>query len=156
MRPGQRRQSLCCLETQNAPWHNATWRHWWSPSDIFIERKIEHPVLQLAKTTRGSCTSHALRLLSIIIIIIIINIIILIIIIIIIKIAIYSNGDIFLSISQITRIADNTRRAGESYGMKERLQETPIQYTQWRHYKQGLLQTKPDATWPRKALRHFV
>ena len=92
--------------------------------------------MQLAKTTRGSCTSHALRLLSIIIIIIIINIIILIIIIIIIiiiKIAIYSNGDIFLSISQITRIADNTRRAGESYGMKERLQETPIQYTQWRH-----------------------
>ena len=105
-----------CLETQNAPWHNATWRHWRSPSDIFIERKIEHPVLQLAKTTRGSCTAQALRLLSIIIIIIII----------IIKIAIYSNGDIFLSISQITRIADNTRRAGESYGMKERLQETPI------------------------------
>ena len=114
--------------------------------------------MQLAKTTRGSCTSHALRLLSIIIIIIIniIILIIIIIIIIIIKIAIYSNGDIFLSISQITRIADNTRRAGESYGMKERLQETPIQYTQWRHYKQGLLQTKPDATWPRKALRHFV
>ena len=83
-------------------------------SDIFIERKIEHPVLQLAKTTRGSCTAQALRLLPIIIIIIII------------KIAIYSNGDIFLSISQITRIADNTRRAGESYGMKERLQETPI------------------------------
>ena len=67
--------------------------------------------MQLAKTTRGSCTSHALRLLSIIIIIIII---------IIIKIAIYSNGDIFLAISQITRIADNTRRAGESYGVKER------------------------------------
>ena len=87
--------------------------------------------MQLAKTTRGSCTSHALRLLSIIIIIIniIILIIIIIIIIIIIKIAIYSNGDIFLSISQITRIADNTRKAGESYGMKERLQETPIQYT---------------------------
>ena len=99
----------------------------------------------VAKTTRGSCTAHALRLLSIIIIIIII-----------IKVAIYFDGDIFLSISQITRIADNTRKAGESYGMKERLQETPIQYTQWRHHKQGLLQTKPDATWPRKALRHFV
>ena len=75
----------------------------------------------VAKTTRGSCTAHALRLLSIIIIIIII------------KVAIYFDGDIFLSISQITRIADNTRRASESYAMKERLQETPIQYTQWRH-----------------------
>ena len=77
----------------------------------------------VAKTTRGSCTAHALRLLSIIIIIIII----------IIKVAIYFDGDIFLSISQITRIADNTRRASGSYAMKERLQETPIQYTQWRH-----------------------
>ena len=81
----------------------------------------------VAKTTRGSCTAHALLLLSIIIIIIIIIVII------IIKVAIYFDGDIFLSISQITRIADNTRRASESYAMKERLQETPIQYTQWRH-----------------------
>ena len=79
----------------------------------------------VAKTTRGSCTAHALLLLSIIIIIIIVIIII--------KVAIYFDGDIFLSISQITRIADNTRRASESYAMKERLQETPIQYTQWRH-----------------------
>ena len=58
------------------------------------------------------------------------SIIIIIIIIIITKTAIYSKGDIFLSTSQIKRIADNTRRAGESHGMKERLQETPIQYTQ--------------------------
>ena len=62
---------------------------------------------------------YKLALLSIIIIIIIT------------KTAIYSKGDIFLSTSQIKRIADNTRRAGESHGMKERLQETPIQYTQW-------------------------
>ena len=62
---------------------------------------------------------YKLALLSIIIIIIIIT-----------KTAIYSKGDIFLSTSQIKRIADNTRRAGESHGMKERLQETPIQYTQ--------------------------
>ena len=61
---------------------------------------------------------YKLALLSIIIIIIIT------------KTAIYCKGDIFLSTSQIKRIADNTRRAGESHGMKERLQETPIQYTQ--------------------------
>ena len=65
---------------------------------------------------------YKLALLSIIIIIIIIIIIT--------KTAIYSKGDIFLSTSQIKRIADNTRRAGESHGMKERLQETPIQYIQ--------------------------
>ena len=65
---------------------------------------------------------YKLPLLSIIIIIIIIT-----------KTAIYSNGDIFLSTLQIKRIADNTRRAGESHGMKERLQETPIQYTQRWH-----------------------
>ena len=64
---------------------------------------------------------YKLALLSIIIIIIIT------------KTAIYSKGDIFLSTSQIKRIADNTRRAGESHGMKERLQETPIQYTQRWH-----------------------
>ena len=57
------------------------------------------------------------------------SIITIIIIIIITEIAVYSKGDIFLSISQIKRIADNTRRAGESHGMKERLQEIPIQYT---------------------------
>ena len=57
-------------------------------------------------------------------------IIIIIIIIIITKTAIYSKGYIFLSTSQLKRIADNTRRTGESHGMKERLQETPIQYTQ--------------------------
>ena len=61
------------------------------------------------------------------------SIIIIIIIIIITKTAIYSKGDIFLSTSQIKRIADNTRRAGESHGMKERLQETPIQYIQRWH-----------------------
>ena len=59
------------------------------------------------------------------------SIIIIIIIIIITKTAIYSKGYIFLSTSQLKRIADNTRRTGESHGMKERLQETPIQYTQW-------------------------
>ena len=32
MRPGYRRQSLCCLETQNAPWHNATWHRWRAPT----------------------------------------------------------------------------------------------------------------------------
>ena len=37
------------------------------------------------------------------------------IIIIIIKTAIYSKGDIFLSVSRITWIADNTRRAQESH-----------------------------------------
>ena len=57
--------------------------------------------------------------------------IIIIIIIIITKTAIYSKGYIFLSTSQLKRIADNTRRTGESHGMKDRLQETPIQYTQW-------------------------
>ena len=41
--------------------------------------------------------------------------IITIIIIIIIKTAIYSNGDIFLSVSRITWIVDNTRRAQESH-----------------------------------------
>ena len=41
--------------------------------------------------------------------------IIIIIIIIIIKTAIYSKGDIFLSVSQITWIAYNTRRAQESH-----------------------------------------
>ena len=65
---------------------------------------------------------NSLRSLSIIIIIIII-----------IKTAIYSKGDIFLSVSQITWIADNMRRAGKSHGMQERLQETPMQYTQWWH-----------------------
>ena len=48
-------------------------------------------------------------------IIMIITIIIIIIIIIIIKTAIYSKGDIFLSVSQITWIAYNTRRAQESH-----------------------------------------
>ena len=67
---------------------------------------------------------YKLALLSILIIILLLLIII------ITKTAIYSKGDIFLSTSQIKRIADNTRRAGESHGMKERLQETPIQYTQ--------------------------
>ena len=70
---------------------------------------------------------YKIALLSVLILILII---LLIIIIIITKTAIYSKGDIFLSTSQIKRIADNTRRAGESHGMKERLQETPIQYTQ--------------------------
>ena len=56
---------------------------------------------------------------------------IIIIIITIIKTAIYSKGDIFLSVSQITRIADNMRRADKSHGMQERLQESPIQYTKW-------------------------
>ena len=63
---------------------------------------------------------YKLASLSIIIIIIIIT-----------KTAIYSKGYIFLSTSQLKRIADNTRRTGESHGMKDRLQETPIQYTQW-------------------------
>ena len=40
---------------------------------------------------------------------------IIIIIIIIIKKTIYSNGDIFLSVSRITWIADNTRRAQDSH-----------------------------------------
>ena len=49
MRLGHRRRSLCCLETQNAPW-----RHWRIPSicswkDIFMA----HRILRLAKTTRG-------------------------------------------------------------------------------------------------------
>ena len=47
--------------------------------------------------------------------IIIVITIIIIIIIIIIKTAIYSKGDIFLSVSRITWIADNTRRAQESH-----------------------------------------
>ena len=70
---------------------------------------------------------NLLRSLSIIIIIIIVIIIT------IIKTAIYSKGDIFLSVSQITRIADIMRGAGKSHGMQERLQESPMQYTQWWH-----------------------
>ena len=59
---GHRRQSLCCLETQNAPPRNATWRHWQTPSDIFKEkRKMGHPILQLAKTTRGLRAARARR-----------------------------------------------------------------------------------------------
>ena len=41
MRRGHRRQSLCCLETQNArTWRNATWRHWRTPR-IYIHRKTD-------------------------------------------------------------------------------------------------------------------
>ena len=49
-------------------------------------------------------------------------------IIVIIKAAIYSRGEIFLSVARITRrIVDNMRRAGESHlEYREQLQETPI------------------------------
>ena len=46
--PGHRRQSLCCLETQNAAWLNVTWCHC-------------RDILQLAKTTRGSRAASTLR-----------------------------------------------------------------------------------------------
>ena len=34
--PSHQQQSLCCLETKNAPWCNNTWLYWWTPS-IFLE-----------------------------------------------------------------------------------------------------------------------
>ena len=41
MRRAHRRQSLCCLETQNArTWCNATWRPWRTPR-IYIHRKTD-------------------------------------------------------------------------------------------------------------------
>ena len=56
-RLGNRRRSLCCVETQNAPG-----RHWRLPSiysekDLFIAPRI----WQLAETTRGYQTARALR-----------------------------------------------------------------------------------------------
>ena len=53
MRLGHRRRSLCCLETQNAPW-----RHWRIPSiysekERFIYLFMKPRIPQLAKTTRG-------------------------------------------------------------------------------------------------------
>ena len=61
MRLGHRRRSLCCLETQNAPW-----RHWRIPSiysqkERFIYLFMKLQISQLAKTTRGLQTARALR-----------------------------------------------------------------------------------------------
>ena len=111
------------------------------------------------------------------------KIIIIIIIIIIIKTATYSKGDIFLSVSRTTRIADKARRAEESHLDKRVwLQETPIWsrvalrkelilyawldlkaniYTDCWHLWEVpratlFVDQKSDGKWPRKAPRHFV